>query len=328
MATFSFVIPVWNEQDVLPELHRRLAAAADTLDGDCEFVIVDDGSTDRSAAVLSDLNARDPRVKVVSLSRNFGHQLAISAGLDFAGGDAVIIMDGDLQDPPELVPQMVQRWMEGHEVVHARRVERPGETRLKLGTARLFYWLLHRMADVKTHVDIGDFRLVDRRIADIVRNMREPNRYLRGIFAWVGFRQAVVDYDRDPRFAGETKFSFTRMVSFAADGLLSFSTTPLRLAVALGFLISATAFLAGIAVIGLKVAGAFTAPGWASLIVILSLLAGVQLVVMGTIGLYVGRIYEQGKHRPLYLVDKTLGFTDPDQASVPVPTPESSADAG
>lgn len=309
MATYSFVIPVLNEQDVLPELHRRLAAVGDELDGDCEFLFVDDGSTDRSRELLFELHERDSRVKVISLSRNFGHQLALSAGLDFASGDAVIIMDADLQDPPELVPQMVEAWRAGHEVVHAQRRRRASESRFKLGTAHFFYRLLHRASDVEIPVDTGDFRLVDRRVAEIVRNMREPSRYLRGMFAWVGFRQTAVEYDRDPRYAGKTKNSLSRMIHFATDGLLSFSTAPLRLAMGLGFVMSGLAFAAGIGAIILKLADAFTVPGWTSLVVIASFLSGIQLIVMGTVGLYVGRLYEQGKGRPLYLINESRGFT-------------------
>jgi glycosyltransferase involved in cell wall biosynthesis len=319
-------LPVWNEQDVLPEFHRRLAVVADGLDGNCEFVFVDDGSTDRSRELLFELHERDPRVRVVSLSRNFGHQIAISAGLDFAQGDAVVIMDTDLQDPPELVPEMIERWREGYEVVYARRGRRSGESRLKLATAHLFYRLLDRSSDVELQLDTGDFRLIDRRVAEIVRNMREPNRYLRGMFAWVGFRQTSVNYDRDERFAGETKYSLARMLRFATDGLLGFSTAPLRMVMALGFAISALAFIGGIWAVVLKLAGAYTTPGWASLTVIVTFLAGIQLSVLGMVGLYVGRIYEQGKQRPLYLIAETRGFTaDPDRPGPPVTAPRAPA---
>jgi dolichol-phosphate mannosyltransferase len=306
--TYSFVIPVFNEEDVLPELHRRVADVADALDGPCEFILIDDGSTDRTGEVAERLRAGDERVKLVTLSRNFGHQLAITAGLDFAAGDAVVIMDGDLQDPPELVPEMTERWREGYDVVYAVRSARPGETRFKRGTAGLFYRLMAKLTNVEMPVDTGDFRLVDRRVAGIVANMREPDRYLRGLFAWVGFRQTSVSYERGPRSAGDTKYSLSRMLRFATDGLLSFSTAPLRITLASGFVIAGLAFAAGIAAILLKAFGAFTTPGWASLIVVLSFFSGVQLIVLGTIGLYVGRIYAQGKDRPLYLVQQAVGF--------------------
>ncbi len=306
--TYSFVIPLFNEGGVLDELYRRLGAVADSLDGPAEFVLVDDGSTDRTREMVEELRAGDERVKLLVLSRNFGHQLAITAGLDFAVGDAVVIMDGDLQDPPELVGEMAQRWREGYDVVYAVRSARPGETRFKRGTANLFYRLFARLTNVNMPVDAGDFRLVDRRVAGIVANMREPDRYLRGLFAWVGFKQTSVSYEREARAAGESKYSLTRMLRFAADGLLSFSTVPLRVTLASGFVIAALAFAAGIAAILLKIFGAFTTPGWASLIVVLSFFSGVQLIVLGTIGLYVGRIYAQGKERPLYLVDRAVGF--------------------
>jgi polyisoprenyl-phosphate glycosyltransferase len=315
--TYSFVIPVLNEEHLLEELHRRLAAVADSLDGPSEFVLVDDGSDDRTAEIVTELHRSDPRVKLVSLSRNFGHQLAISAGLDYASGDAVVIMDGDLQDPPEVVPELVERWREGNDVVYAVRSTRAGETRFKRGTASLFYRLMRRLTNVEIPVDSGDFRLVDRRVAEIVANMREPDRYLRGMFAWVGFRQTSVSYEREARAAGETKYSLSQMLRFAADGLLSFSTAPLRLTLAAGFLIAGLAFAAGLAAIVAKLLGAFATPGWASLVVVLSFFSGVQLMVLGTIGLYIGRIYAQGKGRPLYLVDSAVGFGEPAPVRAP-----------
>jgi polyisoprenyl-phosphate glycosyltransferase len=306
--TYSFVIPVFNEEGLLDELHRRLAQVAESLDGPAEFILVDDGSTDRTREGAERLRAEDGRVKLVVLSRNFGHQLAITAGLDFAAGDAVVIMDGDLQDPPELVPEMAQRWRDGYDVIYGVRSARPGETRFKRGTATLFYKLMAKLTNVEMPLDAGDFRLVDRRVAEIVANMREPDRYLRGMFAWVGFRQTSVSYTREARSSGDTKYSLGRMLRFATDGLLSFSTAPLRITLASGFVIAGLAFAAGIAAILLKAFGAFTAPGWASLIVVLTFFSGVQLMVLGTIGLYVGRIYAQGKGRPLYLVQRAVGF--------------------
>jgi glycosyltransferase involved in cell wall biosynthesis len=309
--TYSFVIPLFNEEEALPELHRRLVGAADRLDGPVEFILVDDGSTDRTAEIAAGLRADDDRVKLVGLSRNFGHQLAISAGLDFASGDAVVIMDGDLQDPPELVPELAERWRAGNDVVYAVRSARPGETRFKRGTASLFYRLMGKLTSIEIPLDAGDFRLVDSRVAQIVANMREPDRYLRGMFAWVGFRQTAVPYERPARAAGEGKYTLGRMLRFAVDGLLSFSTAPLRITLASGFAIAGLAFLAGITAVVLKLAGAFETPGWASLVVVLTFFSGIQLIVLGTIGLYVGRIYLQGKSRPLYLVSGTAGFERP-----------------
>jgi polyisoprenyl-phosphate glycosyltransferase len=304
------VIPVKDEEEVLPELYRRLDATSREIQGECEFILVDDGSTDRSREVLSELRGRDERVKLLFLARNFGHQLAITAGLDFASGDAVVIMDGDLQDPPDVVLEMVPLWREGYEVVHAVRRERAGESRLKLWTARRFYRLLHRLSDIEFPLDAGDFRLADRRVADVVRGMREPDRYLRGMFAWVGFRQATVSYDRDERFAGKTKNTWPKMISFAIDGILGFSVAPLRFILGLGFVISALSLAWGLVAIIVKLAGSVPpgGQGWASLTVLVTFLAGVQLIVLGMMGLYVARAYEQGKNRPLYLVASAEGL--------------------
>jgi glycosyltransferase involved in cell wall biosynthesis len=308
MPTYSFVIPVCNEEDVLPELHCRLAGVAKQLDADSEFILVDDGSTDGSRETMIGLREADPRVKLLFLSRNFGHQLAISAGLDHAAGDAVVIADGDLQDPPEVALEMFALWKEGYEVVHGVRRRRSGESRFKLWTAHVFYRLLRRLSDVDLPLDAGDFRLVDRRVVEVVRNMREPDRYLRGMFAWAGFRQTSVLYDRDRRYAGKTKNSVAGMMRFAIDGVISFSTALLRVILGIGLVVSALSFAMGIVAIAFKLAGALHVPGWASLTVLVSFVAGFQLVVLGILGLYVGRIYEQGKHRPLYIVAEARGF--------------------
>ena len=306
-ARFSFVIPIWNEQEVLPELHRRLSAVADSLPGSAEFVFVDDHSTDGTRELLLDLRDRDTRVTVLRLSRNFGHQVALSAGLDYADGDAVVTMDGDLQDPPELVPQMIERWREGYDVVYGTRPRRPGESRIVQALRRGFYRVLRLSSDVDLPVDAGDFRLVDRRVADIVRNMREPNRYLRGMFAWAGFRQTGIEYERDPRYAGEAKYTPARLVRLGTDGILGYSTAPLRLVLGTGFFIAGLAFVVGLAAVVFKLTGAYSPPGWASLLVAFMLMSGVQLMLLGTVGLYVGRAYEQGRNRPLYLVDEVNG---------------------
>jgi dolichol-phosphate mannosyltransferase len=309
MERVSFVIPVLNEQEVLPELYRRLDAVAGQIEAECEFIFVDDGSSDRTREVLSELRGSDERVKLLLLARNFGHQLALTAGLDFATGDAIVIIDGDLQDPPEAALEMIPLWREGYEVVHAVRRHRAGESRMKLWTARVYYRLMHRLSDVEFPVDTGDFRLVDRRVADIVRSMREPDRYLRGMFAWVGFRQTSITYDRDKRFAGKTKNTWRRMISFAIDGILGFSVAPLRIILSIGFVISALSLAVGVTAIILKLAGGLPpVQGWASLIVLVTFLAGIQLIVLGTIGLYVAKAYEQGKHRPLYLVASAEGL--------------------
>jgi polyisoprenyl-phosphate glycosyltransferase len=309
MPTYSFVIPVKDEEEVLPELHRRLDAVSAQLDGDCEFVFVDDGSTDGTRALLLGLNQADPRAKLLILSRSFGHQAAITAGLDHAAGDAVIIIDGDLQDPPEVALQMAALWREGWQVVHGARSGRRGEGRFKVLTAHVFYRLLRRLSDTDLPLDTGDFRLVDRRVAEAVRQMPEPHRYLRGLFAWVGFRQTSVSYERDPRHSGRTKMSLSAMAGFALDAILSFSVAPLRIVIGLGFVISLAALAFGLVSAVLKMTGAIsTVTGWASLAVLISFLAGVQLIVLGMVGLYVAKAYEQGKRRPLYLVATSAGI--------------------
>ncbi len=315
---YSFVIPVFNEAETLNELHRRLDAVIAQLDGPAEIVLVDDGSTDGSYERMRELHACDPRVKVLRLSRNFGHQIALTAGLDHALGNAVIVMDGDLQDPPEVALELARRWREGYDVVYAVRNERAGESRTKLFTARWFYRLMGRMSEVPIPVDAGDFRLVDRRAVDAVAAMREHSRYLRGMFAWVGYDQTGVRYDRDARHAGRTKFSFGRMLSFAADGIISFSAAPLRLALALGFVVSIASVLLGLASIAVKVAGVYAVPGWASIVVGMCFLGGVQLTVLGVIGLYIARIHEEVKQRPLYLVRDRLDDDGPSPTGAPV----------
>ena len=316
---FSFVIPVFNERETLPELHRRLSAVTAELDGESELLFVDDASWDGSYDLLTELARQDARVRVIRFARNFGHQVAITAGLDHAAGDAVVVMDADLQDPPEVVPDLVARWEEGYEVVYAVRSGREGESWLKRTTAAGFYRVLRRIAHVEMPLDAGDFRLVDRRAVDAFRSMRERARYVRGMFSWVGFRQIGVPYDRPERFAGEPKYSYRRSLTLAVDGLVSFSNAPLRLALIVGFVFSSLAFLVGVFAIVANLAGAFTVPGWTSILVVVSFLGGVQLILIGMLGLYVGRIYEEVKARPIYIVRETVGFRDapaPEPASV------------
>lgn len=306
--TYSFVIPILNEVDTLPELFRRLSSVMIELDGPAEVILVDDGSTDGSFAALEKQNSQDPRFKALRLSRNFGHQLALTAGLDHATGDAVVIMDGDLQDPPEVVLQLAAKWREGFDVVYAVRARRAGETRLKRLTARWFYRSLSRLSEIDMPLDAGDFRIVDRRAVDAVTGMREHARYLRGMFSWVGFEQTSVEYDRDKRVAGETKFPFMKMLRFAFDGIISFSAMPLRFMLTLGFATAVLSFTLGILAIGLKIGGVFAAPGWASVAVAISFLGGAQLTVLGVLGEYIARIHEEVKQRPLYLVGDACGL--------------------
>jgi dolichol-phosphate mannosyltransferase len=316
---YSFVIPVFNERDTLPELHRRLSDVIEGLDGEAELLFVDDASYDGSYDVLAELGRSDPRVRVIRFARNFGHQVAITAGLDHAAGAAVVVMDADLQDPPEVVPELIARWQEGYEVVYAVRARRTGESWLKRTTAAGFYRLLRWIAHVEMPLDAGDFRLVDRRAVDAFRSMRERARYVRGMFSWVGFRQIGVPYERPERFAGKPKYSYSKSLTLAVDGLVSFSNAPLRVALIAGFVFSSLSFLVGVFAIVSKLAGAFVVPGWASILVAVSFIGGIQLTLMGMLGLYVGRIYEEVKARPIYIVRETVGFRDapaPETASV------------
>jgi polyisoprenyl-phosphate glycosyltransferase len=313
---YSFVIPVCNERESLDELHRRLSAVLDQLDRPAEVILVDDGSTDGSFEAMLAFHERDERFKAIRLSRNFGHQIALTAGLDHAVGRAVVVMDADLQDPPEVALELAKRWREGYAVVYAVRAQRLGETRTKLWTAKLFYRLIRRLTDVDMPGDAGDFRLIDRRVVDAMSSMREHNRYLRGMSAWVGFDQTGVTYVRDERYAGATKYSLRRMMRFALDGIVSFSTAPLRLTLNVGFVVSVLAFLVGIGAIVAKLAGVFTVPGWASIVVVLAFLGGVQLTVLGVMGEYVAQIHQEVKRRPLYLVRDLVGVEEHEAAAV------------
>jgi glycosyltransferase involved in cell wall biosynthesis len=306
---YSLIIPVFNEEAVLPMLLHRLDALLDELDGPAEAIFVDDGSRDASGIVLQSRAKDDPRYRYIALSRNFGHQIAITAGMDAASGDAVIVMDADLQDPPEVVHQMVARWQEGFDVVYARRLSREGDNAFKRTTASLFYRLLARISSVDIPRDVGDFRLIDRKVLDAFRAMPERDRFVRGMFAWLGFRQTEVAFHRLPRAAGETKYPLFKMVRLALSGALSFSDTPLRLAIWGGFAVSGLALLYGGYVVLRWMSGdPSLVAGWSSTIVIVSLLFGANMIMTGIMGLYVGRIHAEVKRRPLYVVAKRAGF--------------------
>ena len=308
---YSLVVPIYNEAETIPELVRRLAELVDKLDGEAEAILVDDGSSDRSYELMSAAREADPRFKLLRLSRNFGHQIAVTAGLDVAAGNAVIVMDADLQDPPEVALELAARWREGYEVVYAVREGREGETPFKRATASLFYRLFRRMSDVDVPLDVGDFRLVDRRALDAFRSMRESNRYVRGMFSWIGYRQVGVPFRRDERYAGETKYPLRKMLRFATDGIVSFSAYPLRLALNLGFVVSALSFLLGVVFLISKFAGFYSVPGLASVAVFVAFLGGIQLLLIGIMGEYVARIHDEVKGRPLYLVSDTQGLEPP-----------------
>jgi len=299
LELLSVVAPMFNEESTAERFYERVCAALEGVP--FELVVVDDGSTDGTPAILDRLATSDPRVRVVYLSRNFGHQTAITAGLDHARGDAVVMIDADLQDPPEAIADLLERWRAGADVVYAVRASRTGETRFKVVTARWFYRLISTLSDVQLAHDAGDFRLMDRRALDALLSMRERNRYLRGMTVWVGFTQAAVTYERDARFAGETKYTLRKMLRFSLDAISSFSHVPLQAATVLGFLFSLVAFAAIPVVLVLKAVGSYL-PGFTSITVVILLLGGIQLIAIGIIGEYVGRIYDEVKRRPLYLV--------------------------
>ena len=311
--TLSLVLPIYNEQEVIPELHLRLQEFLGRLALDCEVLFVNDASKDGSLPLLRALAADEPRYKVLSFSRNFGHQAAISAGIDWARGRAVVVMDADLQDPPEVVLEMVAQWRAGFDVVYGKRRSRQGETFFKLLTARLFYRLFAAMIPIEVPLDTGDFRLMSRRVVIALRALRETHRFVRGMVAWVGFKQTAVLYDRPGRFAGETKYPLKKMVRFAVDGITSFSILPLRFSTYLGMFISVASVAVAIWAVAAHFFFAATVPGWTATVVLVSLLASVQLLMIGILGEYVGRIYEQVKGRPNYLVgDRVNASARPD----------------
>ena len=299
LGLLSVVAPVYNEEATIHEFYARVRSALEGVN--FELVLVDDGSSDGSPAALELLASEDPRVRVITLSRNFGHQTAITAGLDHATGDAVVMIDADLQDPPELIPGMLDHWLSGTDVVYAVRDHREGESKFKLTTARWFYRLFDTLAQVELQHNSGDYRLLDRRALDALLSMRERNRFLRGMTVWVGYTQAAVPYHRDPRYAGETKYTLTKMLRFSLDAIVSFSDRPLQLATLLGFLISTLAFVAIPVVIVLRLTDSYL-PGFGAITIAVLLLGGIQLIAIGIIGEYVGRIYDEVKGRPLYLV--------------------------
>ena len=311
-VVYSLVVPIFNEEQVLHLLFERLDQLISRLDGPCEVILIDDGSRDASARLIVDHIARDPRYRLIALSRNFGHQIAITAGMEAARGAATIVMDADLQDPPEVVLDLIDKWREGYDIVYAQRLSRDGETAFKLYTARAFYWMLRRLATVDIPENVGDFRLVSRPALETFLAMPERDRFVRGMFGWMGFRQTAVPFHRAARAAGETKYPFWKMVKLAANGVVGFSDFPLRIALWLGSLISAAAVLYGLYVIVLATFRSDLAAGWASIIVVVSLLSGVNLLMLGIIGVYVGRIHTEVKQRPLYVVGRKVGFEAPE----------------
>jgi dolichol-phosphate mannosyltransferase len=305
----SIVVPCFNEAEVLWATHGRLVHALARLqDLDFEIIYVDDGSRDATPDMLREIQALDPRVRTLRFSRNFGHQTAVTAGLEHSSGDAVVLIDADLQDPPEVIADMVARWREGYHVAYGVRTDREGETRFKLATAKAFYRLLNRMSETEIPLDTGDFRLMDRAVVEALRAMPERDRFVRGMVAWAGFRQIAVPYRRAARFAGESKYPFFKMVRFALDGLTSFSRAPLRLATWMGFLVSGIALAAITYALFLRLFTSNWVTGWTALFIAVLFIGGAQLLSLGVIGEYIGRIYGETKRRPLYLVQEAHGF--------------------
>jgi len=309
VSLLSVVIPCFNEADSLRETHRRLTAVAAGLPAlEIEWLYVNDGSRDATLSVLRELANEDARIRVISFARNFGHQLAVTAGIDAAQGDALVIIDADLQDPPELIVEMVAQWQAGYDVVYGTRIDRAGESWFKLASARAFYRLLNRLSEVPIPLDTGDLRLISRRVADALRAMPERDRFLRGMVSWVGFRQVALPYRRAPRYAGSSQYPLRKMFRFATDGILSFSSAPLRLSVSLGIAAAGLALAGILYALVLRLFTDIWVEGWTALMIAVLFIGGVQLISIGILGAYVGRIYNEIKRRPLYVVDERIGF--------------------
>lgn len=310
--TYSIIAPIFNELANLPELHRRISGVMESIDESWELILVDDGSTDGSSELIRKIAMEDERVRPVIFARNFGHQIAVTAGLDYSRGEAVIIIDSDLQDPPEVIHDLIAKWREGYEIVYAVRAEREGESWFKLFTAGLFYRLIYRITDVEIPLDTGDFRLLDRKVVAVLNQMRERHRFLRGMSAWVGFRQVGVPYRRAARFAGETKYPFRKMLRLAITAITGFSYFPLQLATLMGFVSAGISILTIPVVVAMRLAGNQAFFGQATTLIAVLFLGGVQLISLGILGEYVGRLYDEAKGRPLYIVREA-----PDESSLP-----------
>lgn len=302
--SISIIAPIYNEIGNLPELYRRVKEVMDPTGESWELILVDDGSIDGSREYIKEIAAQDKRIRPVIFARNFGHQIAVTAGLDYSRGQAVVIIDADLQDPPEVILDMIKKWREGYEVVYAIRSERAGESWFKLLTASIFYRLIYRITDVNIPLDAGDFRLLDRKAVNVLNQMRERHRFLRGMSVWVGFRQTGVEYRRAPRFSGETKYPFKKMFKFASDAVTSFSYFPLQLATYVGFISAGLSILAIPVVIILRITGSQAFLGQATTLIAVLFLGGVQLISLGILGEYIGRLYDEAKGRPLYIVSE------------------------
>ena len=312
----SVVVPLYNEEEVILETYKRLKGVMDAINEPYEIIFVNDGSKDKTAPMVYELCNKDKTVKLVDFARNFGHQTAITAGMDFSEGQAVVVIDADLQDPPELIPKMIEKWREGYDVVYGKRKERKGETFFKKFTAKIFYRFLRSMTDVEIPVDTGDFRLIDRKVCEALKQVNERNRYIRGIISWLGFKQTGIEFVRDKRFAGATKYPLKKMMKFAFDAITSFSYKPLKLASIFGMLLSSISFIYLIVVICTRNFTAHVQPGWASTLAVNLFFHGITLIILGIIGEYIGRIYDEAKGRPLYIVRQTKNFSQDKQNKI------------
>ena len=309
---YTVIIPVYNEERVIDICWKRVTAVMKSLNEPYEIIFVNDGSRDNSKQLLTDLSELDYHIHIICFSRNFGHQVAITAGMDHAKGDAIIVIDADLQDPPEIIPQMISKWKQGFHVVYGKRKKRTGETLFKKVTAKVFYRLLRFLTDIEIPLDTGDFRLIDRKVCEALKHLPEKNRYIRGLISWLGFKQTFIEFVREERLAGETKYPLGKMLKFAADGVTSFSAKPLKLATVSGLLVSAVSFCYLTYVFYLKIFTDKTIVGWSSLMAVNLFFYGFILIILGIFGEYIGRIYNENQNRPLYIIDEYINFTKSD----------------
>jgi dolichol-phosphate mannosyltransferase len=307
---YSIVVPLYNEEEVIAESYKRLKKVMDSIGESYEIIFVNDGCVDKTPQLAEEICKKDSTIKLINFSRNFGHQIAISAGMDYSSGRAVVVIDADLQDPPEIIPQMIEKWKQGYDVVYAKRLKRKGESIFKKATAAFFYRFLRNMTSVDIPADVGDFRLIDRKVCNTMKQIREKNRFIRGLVSWSGYKQTAVEYVREERFAGETKYPLKKMIKFAFDGITSFSYKPLKIATTLGILCSLGGFIYLLVVLYQALILKMTFPGWASSISITLIFNGIILIILGIIGEYIGRIYDESKNRPLYIIKDFINFKD------------------
>lgn len=314
---YSIIIPAYNEQEVVTESYKRLTNVMRGMNEPYELIFINDGSRDQTAQIIADISRNDSSVVLINFSRNFGHMPAITAGMQYARGSAIIVIDADLQDPPEVLPEMAALWKQGYEVVYGKRKKRHGEKWFKKWTSKMFYRLLRRLTTVDLPLDTGEFRLIDRKVCDAVNKLNEKNRYIRGLVSWVGFKQIAVEYVREERFAGTTKYPLKKMIAFAMDAITSFSYKPLKLATTLGFIISLLSFAYMLFILFQRLFTDTTVTGWASTVGLILFTQGIVLMILGLMGEYIGRIYEEIKDRPVYIVQEVLGRDNEDLEKMP-----------